>query len=63
MTLALLFDPKFKDLSIMNNYVGRDMATIIKTRHDSEALIPLLCLIYPKVNAFTKPTKTFVTLK
>jgi hypothetical protein len=36
--LALMFDPKFKDLSIMNNYVGRDMA--VTTRHDFETLIP-----------------------
>jgi hypothetical protein len=44
--LALMFDPKFKDLSIMSNYVGRDMATIVTARHDFETLIPLLCSIY-----------------
>jgi hypothetical protein len=44
--LALMLDPRFKDLSIMNNYVGKDMAIIVATRHNSKTLIPFLCLIY-----------------
>jgi len=46
MMLPLMFDPKFKDLFIMNNYVGKYMAIIAVTRHDSETLIPFLCSIY-----------------
>jgi hypothetical protein len=45
MMLALMFDPKFKDLSILSNYVRRDMATIA-TRYDFETLMSLLCLTY-----------------
>jgi hypothetical protein len=40
--------------------VGRDMAIIAATRYDSKTLIPLLCSTYQKVNAFVKPTETFV---
>jgi hypothetical protein len=40
MMLALMLDPMFKDLSIVNNYVGRDMPTIATTRYDSKTLIP-----------------------
>ncbi len=46
MILALMFDPKFKDLSIVNNYVRRDMATITTTRYDFETLMSLLCSTY-----------------
>jgi len=63
MMLTLMLDPWFKDLSIINNYVGRDMATIVATRHDFEILIPFLCSTYQKVNVFAKPTKTFFTLE
>jgi hypothetical protein len=61
--LALMFDPIFKELFIMNNYVGKDMATIATTRHNFETRISILCSTYWKVNVFPKPTKTFVTLE
>jgi hypothetical protein len=61
MMLALMFDPKFKDLSIVNNYVKRNMAIIVTTRCDSKTLMPLLCSTYWKVNVFVEPTKKFVT--
>ncbi len=59
--LALMFDLMFEDLSIVNNYVGRDMATIATIRYDSKTLIPVLCSTYQKVNAIARPTKMFVT--
>ncbi len=61
MMLALMFDPKFKDLFIVNNYVRRDMATIATTRYDYETLMPLLHSTYWKVNAFAEPIEMFVT--
>ncbi len=61
MKFILMFDPRFKDLSMVNNYVRRNMATITATRYDFETLMPLLCSTYWKVNAFAKPTKMFVT--
>ncbi len=60
MMSTLMFGPRFKDLYIMNNYVGRDMATIVATRYDSKTFIPLLCSTYWKMNAFAKPIETFV---
>jgi len=44
----------------MNNYVGRDMATIVATRYDSKTFIPLLCSTYWKMNVFAKPIEMFV---
>ncbi len=46
MMLALMFNPIFKDLSILNNYVGIEKTTIIATKYNLETLIPLLCLHY-----------------
>jgi hypothetical protein len=43
MMLILMFNPKFKDIYILNNYVGTKKATIVATRYDFEMLIPLLC--------------------
>ncbi len=54
MMLALMFDPKFKDLFILNNnYMGIKNGTIA-TRYDSETLIPLFCLVYQNVHPFIK---------
>ncbi len=60
MMLALMLDLRFKDLSIVSNYVGRDVATIAVMRYDSKTLIPPLCSTYRKMNAFAKPIETFV---
>jgi len=46
MMLALMLNPIFKDLSILNNYVGLEKTTIAATKYNSETLIPLLCLHY-----------------
>jgi hypothetical protein len=52
MMLALMFDPKFKDLFILsNNYVGIENGTIAR-RYDFETLIPLFCLAYQNVCPF-----------
>jgi len=60
MMLDLMFGPRLKDLYIMSNYVGRDMATIVATRYDFKTFIPLLCSTYQKVNAFTKLIEMFI---
>jgi hypothetical protein len=41
--LALMFDPKFKDLFILSNYVGIGKNTILAIRYDSETLIFGFC--------------------
>jgi hypothetical protein len=55
MILALMFRLIFKDLYIVSNYVGRDMATIVTTRYDSKTFIPIICSTYQKVNVFAEP--------
>jgi hypothetical protein len=46
MMLALMFDPKFKDLFIMNNYVGREETIIATSMYDFETLLPHLTYVY-----------------
>jgi hypothetical protein len=36
MMLALMFDLRFKDLSIVNKYVKKKITTIVATRYDYE---------------------------
>jgi hypothetical protein len=58
MMLALMFDPKFKDLLILNNCVGIKKP-IIATRYDFEILISFLCSTYQKVHLFAKHPSNF----
>lgn len=58
MILALMFDPRFKDLLILSNCVGIEKPTIA-TRYDSEILIPFLCSTYQKVHFFAKHPSNF----
>jgi hypothetical protein len=44
--LVIMFDPKFKDLFIVNNYVGKKKTIITTTKYDYETLIPFLCSTY-----------------
>ncbi len=46
MMLTLMLNPIFKDLSILNNYVGIKKTTIATTKYNSETLIPRLSLHY-----------------
>jgi hypothetical protein len=41
-----MLDPKFKDLSIVGNYVQRGKIAIAPTTYDYVTLIPLLTLVY-----------------
>jgi hypothetical protein len=40
--LALMLDPRFKDLEVILNYVGHDMAKQVVDDYDSKVLVPLL---------------------
>jgi hypothetical protein len=60
MILVLMFDLKFKGLSIVSNYVKKQIATIAATKYDFETLIPLLCLTYQKLNVFVMPSTNYV---
>ncbi len=44
--LVLMFDPRFKDLFIVNNYVRKNITIITTTTYDYETLIPFLCSTY-----------------
>jgi hypothetical protein len=52
--LALMFDPRFKDLFILSSYVKIEKITTTTRRYNFETLIPLLCLAYQKVHPFAK---------
>jgi hypothetical protein len=54
MMLVLMFDPRFKDLFILSNYVKIKKITTATTRYNFETLIPLLCLTYQKNYPFAK---------
>jgi hypothetical protein len=56
LTFALMLDLKFKDISILNNYVKIRKITIAAIRYDLKKSIPLLCSIYQKVHPFVKHT-------
>ncbi len=53
---ALMLDLKFKDISILNNYMEIGKITIAAIKYDFKILIPLLCSIYQKVHPFLKHT-------
>jgi len=54
MMLAIIFDPTFKDIFILSNYVRKGKITTTTTRCNFETLIPLLCLAYQKVYPFAE---------
>jgi hypothetical protein len=59
MMLALMFDPRFKDLFILDLFILSRHAriekiTITTRRYNFEIWIPLLCLAYQKVYPFAK---------
>jgi len=51
-----MLDLKFKDISILNNYMEIGKITIAAIKYDFKILIPLLCSIYQKVHPFLKHT-------
>jgi hypothetical protein len=61
-----MFDLRFKDFIILNNYVGIKIATIVAIRYDSKTLIPLFVFNLSKNHPFTKhpsnydPSKTTI---
>jgi hypothetical protein len=59
MMLVLLFDPRFKDIFILNNYVGIEKGTLATTRYHFQILFPLLCSTYQKVHPFAKHPSNF----
>jgi hypothetical protein len=54
MMWALMFDFRFKNVFILNNYVRIEKTIIPTTRYNSKTLMPFLCSIYQKVHPFTK---------
>ncbi len=54
MMLVIMFDHKFKYLSILNNYVGIKKTTIAIKRYDLKIPAPFFCSTYQKVHPSTK---------
>jgi hypothetical protein len=61
--LVLMFDPRFKDLFIVNNYMRKNITIITTTTYDYETLIPLLCSTYKKLNVFLEPITNYYVAK
>ncbi len=57
--LIIMFDPRFKDLFIVNNYVGKNITIITTTKYDYGTMIPFLCSTYQKLNVFLKPITNY----
>jgi hypothetical protein len=54
-----MFDPIFKDLFILHNYVGIEIAKILTIRYDFETLSFFLCSTYQKVHPFVQHPSKF----
>jgi hypothetical protein len=54
MMLVIMFDHRFKNLSILNNYVGIKKTTFAIKRYDLKIPIPFFCSIYQKVHPSAK---------
>ena len=51
--LALMLDPRHKELALMGSYLGRDFAIRIVQVYDDRLLLPLLIFLYWKRQAPT----------
>jgi hypothetical protein len=48
--LALMFDPRFKSLRVMENYVGHGACIHLVAKYDVNAVIPLLMIMFEVLN-------------
>nr|XP_024359895.1 uncharacterized protein LOC112274515 isoform X1 [Physcomitrium patens] len=48
--LALMLDPRYKGLSLLKDYVGRDMALAVVAEVDNRALLPCLVTVFKQLN-------------
>jgi hypothetical protein len=44
--MVLMFDPCFKNLQFIRDYVGLELAMQVATNYDQEILMPLLLIVY-----------------
>jgi hypothetical protein len=49
---ALMLDPHYKSLWVVENYVGRGDAICFPSKYDMKEVIPLLMTIFEKLNLF-----------
>ncbi|KAJ7538060.1 hypothetical protein O6H91_11G033100 [Diphasiastrum complanatum] len=55
--IALMLDPRFKGLSLVRDYVGRDAAIQIVGEYDVKVLIPLLVTCFNRLNPGAQTTQ------
>ncbi len=48
---ALMFDPRFKFLQVLENYVGWGNVICLATKYDAKVLIPLLMIVFYVLNS------------
>ena len=46
--LALMLDPRFKELALVGSYLGREVATQVAQEYDQKLFLPLLISVYRK---------------
>jgi len=48
--LALMFDPRFKSLRVVENYLGRGAYIYLIAEYDANVVIPLLMIMFEILN-------------
>jgi hypothetical protein len=48
--LAIMLDPHFKSLQIVENYVGHGVAICLASKYDTKTMIPLLMFCFDQLN-------------
>lgn len=47
---ALMFDPWFKSLKVMENYVGREACICLATEYDANVIVLFLMIVFDILN-------------
>jgi hypothetical protein len=51
---ALMLDPRFEPLKVVENYVGCGACICLVTKYDANAIIPLLTIMFEVLNPFVQ---------
>jgi hypothetical protein len=58
---ALMFDPWFKSLKVVENYVGRGACICLATEYDPNVIILLLMIVFEVLNPIVQTCAVEVT--
>ncbi len=60
--LAILLDPRFKFLRIVENYVGCGAPICLTSKYDAKAVIPLLMACFDRLNPTSQACVTIINV-